>query len=866
MGVRKGIFVASGRYRHDSLPDLESPSRDAQICRRVLCHPDLGGFEEVDVLLNADKRDIENQLYDFLTAAERQDFLFIYFSCHGRRDVNGHLYLTAIDTEPTRLPPTAIHADRVREWLDDCVAARIVCVLDCCYAGAFGGEPRQRSNRERVVILTAAASELAHESRGQLTNTGPSPFAEAFFGGIESGQADYDYNGSITVREAFIYAVRRMQELQIPQSPQMRAGTVGDIEFAQAPISPGQLTSDLRSLVYNEISSARLVAVEELRGWLSLGDKTKVKTAEETLAVLLKDRDETVAKRATHALTNRGGQPVSTTSLSPIVAASSDPNWFKRAVFYEVRVRSFFDANNDGIGDLEGLAQRLEYVASLGATCLILAPIFDSPLQDGGFDISDYRTIHSDYGTLSDLEYLISEAHRRELRVVLDMVLNHTSKTHQWFQESRKAPNGPFGDFYVWQDSDHMYADAASKASTGEGNWTYDSERKQYYWHRFYRFEPDLNFDSPAVQDAMSEVLAYWLDKGIDGFRLLTAPYLYEEDGTASEGLDETHAYLARLRSEVDSSWDDRILMASPDSWPSDAASYFGTPDRPECNVVLFTSLISRMFLAMRREDAEPIASLLRSAGDLADDCQWGLFLRNGDELSLDLVSGSDREYLLREYAPNSRMRTARGIRRRLAPLLDGDKSQLELCMALLFSLPGAPVLYYGDEIGMGENLTLPGREALRTPMQWSSQRSGGFSSVEQEDLASPVLLDSAYGYHAVNVESQRRSSRSLLRLVRSLTEIRAGSQSLTSGSYSEIESSSPAVFAYVRSVSTEAVLCVFNFSHYPVAAELDLAKYEGRHPSEMAGRAPFPTVGTSPYVLTLPGHGFYWLNLAADR
>jgi trehalose synthase len=859
--IRKALVIATGLYLRAGLSNLESPARDAELCERVLSNPALGGFHSVNVLLNAEKSVVENELWEFSSTAQPDDLLFVYFSCHGRKDRNGHLYLATTDTIPERLPPTAVSADRVRDWFDDSPAGRLITVFDCCYAGAFAGELRQRNNRERVAILTTSAVEKAHEGRGLLSNSGPSAFARAFFGGIEGGQADYDYNGSITIREAFTYATGRLKEERIAQSPQMRAGIAGDIEIARAPITPGSLTKDLRNLVQNNLPAARELAVSELGRWLVSGDADKSKTADEALRALSNDHEPIVADAATKALLLRTDSTDHLPFRSSTTPLTANPLWFKRAIFYEVRVRSFSDSNGDGVGDLRGLMSRLNYIKLLGADCLILSPVYASPLNNDGFDISDYQLVHPDSGDMSEFELLIDEAHREGIRVVLDIVLNHTSVEHKWFQSSRSLPSGPYGDYYVWHDSDERYADAESTQPEEATNWTYDRRRKQYYWHRYSPSEPDLNFDSSAVQDEVLKILEFWLSKGVDGFRLLTAPYLYERDGSASVGLDETHQFLRRLRSSLDAKWSDRILIAWADTWPSDASTYFGSSDEPECNIVLYTSLIPHIFLAMKREDSEPFSSLLRAASQIPESAQWGLYLRNGDEMTLDLVDEIDRAYLMDSYAPNPTMRTPCGIRRRLAPLLDGDRGQLDLCMALLLSLPGAPILYYGDEIGMGENLSLIGSSSVRTPMQWSSERSGGFSTAEQEALSLPVLLSSIYGYQATNVESQLRNSKSLLQTIRRLIENRRRSDALSIGDLSEIPSSSPAVFAYLRKAGDEQILCVVNFSRYAVATELDLSVISGLQPVEMIGRAPFPVVGPTPYVVSLVGHGYYWLE-----
>jgi trehalose synthase len=866
---RRALAVATGRYRHDDLPDLSSPAQDAEIAKRILGNSAIGNFCSFEILLNNDVRTLTNQIYDFFLAAEKDEFLFVYFSCHGRRDSDGRLYLATIDTEPNRLPPTAIAADDIRTWVDNCPAQSVVLVLDCCYAGAFGGEPKQRTKRDRIVLLTAGANELAHEGQSSKAKATPSAFASAFFEGLEAGMADRNFDGVITVREAFDYAAGQLRRSKTRQTPQMRANVAGDLVLCNTPANPGRLSRDLESLVRNGLSTARLLAVEQLGRLLDSPECAQARTAESTLIDLCSDPDERVAAAAGRALKHQHSIPARTPTGALPAEREPDPLWFTRSVFYEVRGRTFRDSNGDGIGDLKGLTSKLDYLQWLGVDCLLLAPIYDSPLEDDGYDISDFGNVHPDLGTTDDLVELVERAHERGIRIVLDIVLNHTSVAHEWFEKSRTDPDGPYGDFYVWQDDDGRYADASRRSSEAERDrWTFDRERKQFYWHRFAAHEPDLNFDNKAVQEAMIGVLRSWLDLGVDGFRLLTAPYLFERDGTPCEGLDETHEYLAAVRREIDKDYQERILIAWCDGWPADAAEYFGKgTERAECNVVLYSSLMPRVFLSIRQENHEALSTMLAQSRDIPEHCQWGLFLRNGDEMALDLVTRDEREYLQREYAPLKRMRNDRGIRRRLAPLHNGKPDQLSLCIALLLSLPGAPILYYGDEIGMGENLSLPGSAAIRTPMQWSSDRTGGFSDAEYEELTAPVVLDSIYGYQSINVEAQLRQPNSLLQTVKRLIEIRRHSPALTTGSFQQISTTNPAIWCYVRTTRTEQILCVVNFSSYPQAAELDLARFVGKHPVEITGGARFPEVRPGrPYQLSLSGSGFYWLRMAEHQ
>ncbi|GAA4672841.1 maltose alpha-D-glucosyltransferase [Phytohabitans rumicis] len=870
-GPRRALAVVTDHYRHSELPDLDSPSRDGEATARILGNPLIGGFDPVETLLDPDVRTATNRIYDFFASAQPDDFLFAYFSCHGRRTPNGRLYLTTIDTDPDRLPPTAISADYLAEQFDGSRARRIVVVLDCCHAGAFTGDPRLRGSRDRILVLTAGASELAHEGdRGQAV-TGPSKFADAFFEGIETGRADNDNNGLITVREAFDYAVARLRDTGAKQTPQMRAGITGDMVLCRAPVRRGALPPPIDALVRSSLPSARQVAVDELAHWLSSADTTVVEAAETALAELRADPNERVAQAASRLLSRRyavaSGRLATEAS---VVVKNPDPLWYRRAVCYEIQVRSFADGDGDGIGDIRGLIDRLEYLQWLGVDCILLSPIFASPLKEDGNDISDFTAVHPDLGGIAELVELVDAAHRRGIRVLLDLVLNHTSDQHAWFESSRRAPDGPYGDYYVWSDTDALYAEASGSVAgadqsgwSAQSGWTYDPVRRQYYWHRFGPNAPDLNFDNPAVQDEILRILPYWLDLGVDGFRLVSAPYLFERDGTPCEGLHETHAYLRKLRAELDRDYPDRVLLAWADRWPAQARVYFGDPaEGRECDMVLFTSLMPRIFLSMRRESHHPVSTLLSQTDAIPANCQWGLFLRNGDEMSLDTIDEDGREYLLKEYAPLPRMRSAVGIRRRLAPMLDGDRGQMELCMALLLSLPGSPILYYGDEIGMGENLMLPGCAAIRTPMQWSTERGAGFSTAEPDQLALPVLLNSTYGYQAANVVSQRPISTSLLSTIRRLIQIRRHSPALNGGRFVPVPSSNSAVLAYLRQDGPDCMLCVANFSRYPQPTELDLSAHAGARLVEATGGSRFGTVTEAPWTLSLAGHGFFWFRL----
>ncbi|GAA4577145.1 maltose alpha-D-glucosyltransferase [Planotetraspora kaengkrachanensis] len=542
-----------------------------------------------------------------------------------------------------------------------------------------------------------------------------------------------------------------------------------------------------------------------------------------------------------------------------------DQYWYKRAVFYEVLIRGFADSNGDGTGDIRGLIDKLDYIQWLGVDCLWLLPLYESPLRDGGYDIADFMKILPDFGDLGDFVKLVDEAHKRGIRVIADLVMNHTSDQHPWFQASRQDPEGPYGDFYVWSDTDEKYQDARIIfIDTESSNWSYDPVRQQYYWHRFFHHQPDLNYENPAVQEAMLEVLRFWLDLGIDGFRMDAIPYLFEQEGTNCENLPETHAYLKRVRAEIDRLYPDRVLLAEANQWPADVVEYFGDPvsGGDECHMAFHFPLMPRIFMAVRRESRYPISEILAQTPKIPENCQWGIFLRNHDELTLEMVTDEERDYMYSEYAKDPRMRANVGIRRRLAPLLDNDRNQIELFTALLLSLPGSPVLYYGDEIGMGDNIWLGDRDGVRTPMQWTPDRNAGFSDCDPGRLYLPVIMDPIYGYQAINVEAQQKSSSSLLHFTKRMIEIRKRHPVFGLGDFTELNSSNPSVLAFVREFGDDRVLCVNNLSRFPQPVELDLRRFEGSMPVECMGGVPFPPIGELPYLLTLPGHGFYWFTL----
>jgi len=568
-------------------------------------------------------------------------------------------------------------------------------------------------------------------------------------------------------------------------------------------------------------------------------------------------------------------EPVSDSPLD-LPKSERDPDWFKRAVFYEVLVRSFHDSNNDGIGDLKGLTSKLDYLQWLGIDCIWLPPFFKSPLRDGGYDVSDYTDVLPEFGDLGDFVEFVEQAHTRGIRVIIDFVVNHTSDQHPWFQASRSDPDGPYGDYYVWADDDKQYQDARIIfVDTETSNWTFDPVRKQYYWHRFFSHQPDLNYENPNVHAEMLAALRFWLDLGIDGFRLDAVPYLYQQEGTNCENLPQTHAFLKKVRKMVDSEYPDTVLLAEANQWPADVVEYFGNPavGGDECHMAFHFPVMPRIFMAVRRESRYPISEIMAQTPAIPSGCQWGIFLRNHDELTLEMVTDEDRDYMYSEYAKDPRMKANVGIRRRLAPLLENDRRQIELFTALLLSLPGSPVLYYGDEIGMGDNIWLGDRDGVRTPMQWTPDRNAGFSAADPGRLNLPVIMDAVYGYQSTNVEAQTTSTSSLLHWTKRMIEIRRQNPAFGLGTYQELGSTNPSVLAFIRELPAgeaprgagredDLVLCVMNLSRFPQPTELDLRAYQAIEPVELIGGVHFPKIGELPYLLTLGGYGFYWFKL----
>jgi maltose alpha-D-glucosyltransferase/alpha-amylase len=543
-----------------------------------------------------------------------------------------------------------------------------------------------------------------------------------------------------------------------------------------------------------------------------------------------------------------------------------DPHWYKDAIIYELRVRSFYDSDGDGIGDFRGLASRLDYLQDLGVTALWLLPFYPSPLRDDGYDIADYTSVHPEVGTVDDFRYFLDEAHRRGLHVITELVLNHTSDQHPWFQRARRAPAGSSErDFYVWSDTPDRYREARIIFQDFEpSNWSWDPVARDYFWHRFYAHQPDLNFENPDVHEALLRVVDFWFGMGVDGMRLDAVPYLYEAEGSNCENLPRTHEFLRKLRAHVDARFQSRMLLAEANQWPEDAAAYFGNGD--ECHMNFHFPLMPRMYMAIHMEDRFPILDIMAQTPQLDDACQWALFLRNHDELTLEMVTDEERDYMYRAYAHEQAMRINLGIRRRLAPLCGNDRRTMELLNGLLFSMPGTPVLYYGDEIGMGDNVFLGDRNGVRTPMQWSADRNAGFSRANPQRLVLPIVIDPEYHYESVNVEAQQNNPRSLVWWMKRLITLRKQHQAFGRGTIEFLNPSNHRVLAFVREYRDETILIVANLSRFAQHVELDLSRWRGLRPRELYGHTRFPAVGELPYLLTLGGHGFYWFALERPR
>lgn len=541
--------------------------------------------------------------------------------------------------------------------------------------------------------------------------------------------------------------------------------------------------------------------------------------------------------------------------------SATDALWYKDAIIYETHVKAFFDSNRDGIGDFPGLIDKLDYLQDLGVTCLWLLPFFPSPMRDDGYDIADYENVHPSFGTLEDFKRLLTAAHDRNLQVIIELVINHTSDRHPWFQRAREAPpNSPERDFYVWSDSDKKYSDVRIIfTDTEKSNWTWDPVANAYYWHRFFSHQPDLNFDNPAVLEHVIQAMKFWLDMGVDGMRLDAIPYLVEREGTNCENLPETHAVIKAIRKELDR-YPNRMMLAEANQWPSDVRPYFGDGD--ECHMAFHFPVMPRIFMALRMEDRQPITDIMAQTPEIPPNCQWGMFLRNHDELTLEMVTADERDYMYLAYSADPKMKINVGIRRRLAPLMDNDRRRIELLNSLLFSFPGTPIIYYGDEIGMGDNIYLGDRNGVRTPMQWSPDRNAGFSKTDPARLYTPLIMDPVYGYEAVNVESQQSDASSLLHWMRNMIALRKLFRVFGRGTIEFLEPKNRKVLAYLRRYENDQILCVANLSRFAQPVELDLSAIAGMRPVEMFGYSEFPILGTTPYQLSLNPYGFYWFEL----
>ncbi|TCJ20768.1 maltose alpha-D-glucosyltransferase [Rubrobacter taiwanensis] len=542
-----------------------------------------------------------------------------------------------------------------------------------------------------------------------------------------------------------------------------------------------------------------------------------------------------------------------------------DPLWYKDAVIYQLHVKAFFDSNDDGMGDFRGLTEKLDYVQDLGVNAIWLMPFYPSPMRDDGYDIAEYKNVHPAYGNMRDFRRFVREAHRRGIRVITELVINHTSDAHPWFQRARRAPKGSaWRNFYVWSDTDQKYAGTRIIfTDTESSNWAWDPVAQQYYWHRFFSHQPDLNHDNPRVFRAMMSVLRFWLDAGVDGLRLDAIPYLIEREGTENENLPETHEILKRMRAEMDARYEDRMFLAEANQWPEDVLPYFGDGD--ECHMAFHFPLMPRIYMALAQEDRHPITEIMYQTPEIPEICQWAIFLRNHDELTLEMVTDRERDYMYQVYASDPRMRINLGIRRRLAPLVDNDRDRMELLNSLLMSMPGTPVIYYGDELGMGDNIFLGDRDSVRTPMQWSGDRNAGFSRADPARLYLPPIMDPVYGYGGLNVEAQSRNPGSLLNWMKRIISVRKRHRAFGSGTLEFLHPGNRKILAYLREYEDESILCVANLSRSAQPVELDLSRFRGRVPVELMGGSHFPPIGDLPYLLTLPGHGFYWFQLERE-
>src|SRR6202162_2639959 len=558
-------------------------------------------------------------------------------------------------------------------------------------------------------------------------------------------------------------------------------------------------------------------------------------------------------------------QATDTPPTEGVVADASDALWYKDAIVYELHVKAFQDSNNDGIGDFLGLAEKLDYTRDLGVNTVWLLPFYPSPMRDDGYDVADYHNVAPAYGTRHDFRHFVREAHRRDLRIITELIVNHTSDQHPWFQAARRAPkDSAKRNYYVWSDDPKRYAGTRIIfTDTEKSNWTWDDVAQQYYWHRFFSHQPDLNFDNPKVLKAIFKTMRFWLDMGVDGFRLDAIPYLVEREGTNNENLPETHAVIKELRAAIDASYKNRFLLAEANQWPEDVREYFGDGD--ECHMAYHFPLMPRIYMAIAQEDRYPIIEIMQQTPDIPENCQWAIFLRNHDELTLEMVTSKERDYMYTTYAADLQARVNLGIRRRLAPLMENDLDRIKLMNSLLLSMPGSPILYYGDEIGMGDNFFIGDRNGVRTPMQWSPDRNAGFSRADPQRLYLPPIMDAVYGYQSTNVEAQSRDPSSLLSWTKRLLAVRKTSQAFGRGARRFLHPGTRKILAYLREIGDDTILCVANLSRSAQPVELNLSSFKGRVPVEMLGRTAFPPIGELPYLLTMSAYGFFWFRLTTD-
>ncbi len=888
-GERRALLIATDTYSDPLFSELRGASADVEMLAAVLADSSIGGYS-VQVLRNEAAHDVTSAIEGLFVEAGRDDLILLYAAGHGVKNDAGQLYLAMANSRRDRLQASTVSAQFVRDQMTRSRSRCITVWLDCCYAGAFppGAIPRaatqvmdvlpQLNGRGRAVMTASSAMEYAFETGAEpnLTSTdtgtaGRGVFTNMLIQGLKTGNADLDGDGYIDVEELYRYVYEQMKATRFQQTPQLDSQIEGKLYIATSVRGPRNTYGMLLAIAQakdSPLPKVRLAVLEDLVALVNSDDLETRIQARANLVDLASDDDKDVAAAA-HTHLQRLDPVRCLVEPQAAESASSELAWYQRAVFYEVLVQAFSDSNSDGTGDLLGLIQKLDYLDWLGIDCLLLGPVHASPLRDGGYDVSDFRAVLPELGNVDDFVDLLDQAHQRGIRVIIDLVLNHTSNTHPWFQESRNDPDGPYGDYYVWAATDTGYPNARVILDTESSNWTYDPHRGQFFWHRFSSHEPDLNYENPAVQKAMLDVIRFWLDLGVDGFRLDAVPYLFEEEGTNCENLPRTHEYLKQCRKMVDDEYHGRVLLAEANQWPYDVVEYFGDPavGGDECHMALHFSLNPRIFMAVLHESRFPISEILAQTPAIPSGCQWGVFLRNRDELSLEMVTDEERDYLYAKYAEDPRMKANIGIRRRLAPMLDNDRNQLELLTALLLSLPGSPVLYYGDEIGMGDNIGLGDRDGVRTPMQWTSDRNAGFSRVEPTQLYLPIIPDSVFGRQSVNVEVQANSTSSLLNWTRRMLQVRREHTAFGLGEFTELGSSNPSVLAYLRrwvhsGGEQDVIFCVNNLSRFPQPVELDLSEYAWSVPTELIGGVRFPPIGELLYALTLPGHGFYWFQI----